>query len=397
MAVLSQLAYSKGGNRPLQGESLYDVLVGQIDTLRDSLGSNYDSVIGGLLEKTESGGYEIVKSTDDKYGSGFAAIAIKDPSNEVTVACRGTEGFDLSDKDSLTDMAADGELSYALSTSQQKKMQSFMHDLEKSGHYDGYHFTGHSLGGNLALYGAITMKPQNKVKNVITFNAPGFNEAFMLLHAYDIAKIDDKIKNYQNEYDYVSSIMTVPGRVIIVESSFDGDHSGFDDHSLCNLTVSDSGFAKKKPQIKSVQAYVGHIIIEMGRALLGPAGVKAIVGAIEICVTLGRFADQVINVATKILDKISGKIGDSAGPYIKVNTASLRNYADRLSAVNRRLDMLDGWFDSLYWRVGFWDLWDLIQADALTGESWKINRCIQYLRETANDFENVENTIINKL
>jgi hypothetical protein len=33
----------------------------------------------------------------------------------------------------------------------------------------------------------------------------------------------------------------------------------------------------------------------------------------------------------------------------------------------------------------------------MTGESWRINRCISYLEETLEDFESAERKIINKL
>ncbi len=52
---------------------------------------------------TEGSDYSIVLAEDEKYGTGFAAIAIKDPDNNVTVATRGTEGISL-DYDSSKDV-----------------------------------------------------------------------------------------------------------------------------------------------------------------------------------------------------------------------------------------------------------------------------------------------------
>lgn len=80
-------------------------------------------------------------------------------------------------------------------------------------------------------------------------------------------------------------------------------------------------------------------------------------------------------------------------PSIKVDTINLRNYAGRLRKVNQRLGALDLMLDSLYLRAGLSDLWTLMQADLLTGESWTINRIIAYLEDTAANFETAERNI----
>ena len=65
--------------------------------------------------------------------------------------------------------------------------------------------------------------------------------------------------------------------------------------------------------------------------------------------------------------------------------------------VNRCISNLDGRMDSLYWRVGLLDLWNLMQADILTGYSWRLSRCASYLSDTATDFVNAENDLVGKL
>ena len=83
--------------------------------------------------------------------------------------------------------------------------------------------------------------------------------------------------------------------------------------------------------------------------------------------------------------------------YVKVDTNSLRYYANRLYNVNRRIANLDKRMDSLYTKVGLFDLWDLLQADALTGYSWRLTRCINYLNDTANEFDSAERSIASQL
>lgn len=78
---------------------------------------------------------------------------------------------------------------------------------------------------------------------------------------------------------------------------------------------------------------------------------------------------------------------------IVVDTYKLRQYAERISAVNGRLSRLDRRLDSLYWRVGLLGLWNLMQADALTCYSWRLVRCQSYLQQTAHNFECAENLL----
>ena len=78
---------------------------------------------------------------------------------------------------------------------------------------------------------------------------------------------------------------------------------------------------------------------------------------------------------------------------IVVNTTKLRQYASRLGQVNNRLVRLDNRLDTLYRRVGLLGLWNLICADALTGYSWRLRRCQEYLIQTATEFEALENAL----
>ncbi len=400
MAILSQLSYC-GSNgdpnpppQPIEGASLhfYLQLPRYREYLEKYLGPGYTTAIDGLVSKVADKDYVIIKAEDDNKGTGFAAIAIKDPENNVTVATRGTEGFDI------RDVAADLELAFSISTSQQEEMEKFMQSLEEEG-YEGYYFTGHSLGGNLANYGAITLNPISKVKGVVTFNAPGFNEAFMSKYIAEIHTIYNKVNNYQNEYDYVSSIMFVPGTVTIIESSKkeDGwfDHIGIDDHSLKTLRVAGNGFDAKKTQVKSVQTHIAHGAIEWLRQTTGLKKHTMFLGVVEIGINLGRTVVKVIGAISEWVKNLnSGYKVATQAPVIKLDTTKLRTYAERLGVVNKRLSDLDSRLDTLYLKVGLRDLFNLIHADLLTGSSKRVSNCAKYLNDTADDFERVEREIV---
>lgn len=79
---------------------------------------------------------------------------------------------------------------------------------------------------------------------------------------------------------------------------------------------------------------------------------------------------------------------------IEINTYVLHSYSGRLRDVNRRITFVDSRLDTLYGRVGLKDLWNLLQADLLTGFSWKLLRCSEYLDVTANEFDRIETKLI---
>ncbi len=111
--------------------------------------------------------------------------------------------------------------------------------------------------------------------------------------------------------------------------------------------------------------------------------------------------EAVVAAINKIIAKLksmsAGYKYATANPQIVVDTYKLSNYAQRLRTINTHISNLDRRLDSLYWRVGLLDLWNLMQADILTGYSWRLSRCASYLSDTATDFVNAENDLVSKV
>jgi len=260
MSILSQLAYRDIDYKPAAEEPLASLLSNNKDWLQEQLGSSYEGHIDNLINKVQGSGYTLVASEHDKI-SGFAAYAISTPNNEVIVACRGTEPTHIND------LLTDAGLGLAPETQQHRDMEKFVNRLEKKG-YDGYYFTGHSLGGNVAIHGATTVDDPNKVKGVCAFNAPGFNEAYWILNGWKLNQINN-ITCYQNEYDYISSILRTPGRTRVIESSLDGNHAGIDDHSINAYKIDENGdFQDNATGKKHPQTYAGTAIGEAGNSFV---------------------------------------------------------------------------------------------------------------------------------
>lgn len=263
MAILSQLAYQDMN----EGETLWSALLSNQGYLEKSLGSDYKSHISGLISKVKDNGCYIVKAQTNT-SSGFSAFAVKDPiNNNVVVACRGTELGKISENPITAgkDLYEDVSLALSQQTLQQKDMDSFMNDLQKGG-YDEYSFTGHSLGGNLAMYGAITLKDKSKLKECKTFNAPGFNKDFHKQYESEIKSVKKRMTSYQNKYDGVSEALEVPGEKVILASK-----KKYIDGAVCHLqddfVIEDGGFKKAKPQKKSVTAL--GLLLKYGGSAVG--------------------------------------------------------------------------------------------------------------------------------
>lgn len=90
--------------------------------------------------------------------------------------------------------------------------------------------------------------------------------------------------------------------------------------------------------------------------------------------------------------------GGGGGSYevIKVDVNRLRQHAEVLKRINRRIVNIDQRFDDLYLKVGFDKILGLISADIQTSYSWKLNQCINYLEDTATRFERNEAHLMNK-
>lgn len=238
-AILCQLSYIDIQVDSKDPKTLEEILVQHEDHLREKLGDGYDDTLDGLMEKVAGEDYHIVKATNDDHDSGFVAIAIEDPNHDVTVVCRGSEDLSQVGKnpDSNKDLDTDIQIGVRQETDQQQAMEQFMDELEKEG-YDSYYFTGHSLGGNLAIHGAVYLGDPDKVKGVTTYNAPGFNDKYWAIHRMRLQQIEGKVTNYENEYDIVSDIFTKPGKTVYVECNEDGKLN----HSICDFKLGKKGF-----------------------------------------------------------------------------------------------------------------------------------------------------------
>lgn len=89
--------------------------------------------------------------------------------------------------------------------------------------------------------------------------------------------------------------------------------------------------------------------------------------------------------------------------YIEINTNNMRTYARRLQQVSSRAKSLDHRMNSLYVSVGvdvfsfsktMSNIGRILTANLVLEHSYKLDKCVSYLNETASDFDRTENQII---
>ena len=413
MLILSSLAYTdipKGkfdsNGYPLPNSKLsVEAILGGLDNLSKGKGygegmseidkGSYEAAIDSLKTKLIENNFVVTKSiTHNSSGeSGFAAFAIEpnpNPNGEVVICCRGSDKMKLNPLDSkntLNDwLHADVALAWDEQTLQQAEMERFMKGFER---YNSISLVGHSLGANLAMHGAVTFPYSNKITAVYAIDGPGYNQAYINFHRKEIERINNKIYNFQQEHDIVSSSLISIGDIIPLDSSVPYDGLDFKHHSRYAIGVEPDGRLRRESSGEKDDICKGWNTGSNNASSI--FNFKDIIFSALYSVATS-FCSAVGKAIKSIYDKYfnAGYQYATNNPYVELNTAKLRDYANRLWAVNRRISSLDRKMDGLYTKVGFRDLWNLLQADALTGYSWRLNRCASYLVDTASDFENLE-------
>ncbi|MFB9324436.1 Mbeg1-like protein [Paenibacillus aurantiacus] len=174
--------------------------------------------------------------------SGFVAMTVttgttKDPGPKVAVF-RGSEPIE--NPLYWNDWKNNLSTSYADESIQQAEAEAY---LENFAEYDGkLYMTGHSLGGNLALYASFILPEGQKDQLVTatTFNAPGFNRGVLTEYADRIAELNrtGRITEIRNVQDIVPALFYNPSEGVYIKTK--GTGHGFEHHSMFNLAFDEA-------------------------------------------------------------------------------------------------------------------------------------------------------------
>lgn len=188
--------------------------------------------------------WRVMAVADDENQSGMYGCMLDDGNGEAIVAFRGSVGLDAGalltgDKEQRMDwISADLGLLDGQVTYQQEREREFVRQLyEQYGDRYNYTFTGHSLGGNLAMDAAITAPEgmRDNIRGAVGLDSPGFSSEYWEEHADQIAEMEGRFTHYR--WSPVGALLVAPGTEMIVDTS-DKD-LGFARHGLQNLIIVD--------------------------------------------------------------------------------------------------------------------------------------------------------------
>ncbi len=278
---------------------------------------------------------------------------------------------------------------------------------------------------------------------LLAYNPDGLSETLQYVLGLDpesaeaIANLIKKINSYPLEYreDIISGILDM---VKIENNEFKVDTSTLIEELIIASPMlleslltnpNDIGILIKKfglekildlikenPWKASGAIVVAAIIISnpilSGLAVAVVKGVFWGVAFIDVAIRIYQFvegiAEDIVNAIVDLFESVKdviNKIGDwlhdqfnkgdeyvKEHPYFKADTDKLDNYSTRLWSVNQRLKSLDSGLRSLYWQVGFLDLWDILCSNIITSESYSLNRARSYLMTTSEKLIKADNT-----
>lgn len=167
------------------------------------------------------GAFRIAHALDDNraYQSGFYGCTYHSPANDTVIAFRGSEM--VGDRRHRNDYINNFSLAYSDKTPQQAVVDAYLSGLPAfPGHV---YITGHSLGGNLAAYAAITAPSAISARLALcmAFNAPGFPKPFCQAREARARALGERLVLCQNVYDPVSSLLYNITPPLIAMSHFD--------------------------------------------------------------------------------------------------------------------------------------------------------------------------------
>ena len=175
-----------------------------------------------------------INKIDLKAEKQFSAICVFLPNKEIAVLFRGTDN-------SIIGWKEDFNMSFSTAVPSQQDAVEYLENI--SSRYKGkISITGHSKGGNLAIYSAVfcNKKTKKKIKKVYNFDGPGFNEK--VIDSEEYMGVLEKIHNYIPQTSVVGRLFENKGKLTIVKSN----EKGFWQHDLYSWSVLGDKFVESE-------------------------------------------------------------------------------------------------------------------------------------------------------
>lgn len=169
----------------------------------------------------------------------------------IYVAFAGTDA-------SLTGWKEDLNLSYQNEIASDDSARDYLQQILKRFPFKDFYLGGHSKGGRLAVFAAKNIKNNKRIKEIYSFDGPGFNESFYD-SKYEV--IAPRIKKYIPEESIIGRLIHDEKNVIIISSS----GKLIMQHDNYNWVVEDNHFVR----VSSFSSKSNHIVNVINKSLDG--------------------------------------------------------------------------------------------------------------------------------
>lgn len=155
-----------------------------------------------------------VSDLDEAAGKQFGAATLVLPDNSLFLSFRGTD-------DAIVGWREDFALSYACPVPSQKAAAEYLESVAAF-HRGDIRLGGHSKGGNLAVYAAVSCKPeiQSRILRVYNNDGPGFTPEFLASDAF--RAMESRIVTYVPQSSVVGMLLSHNEDYQVIESSGQG-------------------------------------------------------------------------------------------------------------------------------------------------------------------------------
>ncbi|OMC75650.1 hypothetical protein BSK62_02460 [Paenibacillus odorifer] len=225
-----------------------------------------------------------IVSHNKKEESGFVAFTVDTKNGAKVTAFRGSEPMD--NPLYHNDWKNNGTTAYALESLQQAEAKEYMNNFKIDAGYELF-LTGHSLGGNLALYSSFILPEnlRNQLTSASTFNAPGFNGTLLDKHRATIDELNenDKIKEFRNKNDIVPALFQNPSAGIYIDTESERN-TVLPHHSLFSLKIdgNNESFQRSESQTRALVPNLVHNITVGLEIVPGPLKEALVEGIFKV-------------------------------------------------------------------------------------------------------------------
>lgn len=173
----------------------------------------------------------------------FCAVTLRLPDGTMVISYRGTD-------DTIVGWNEDFNIAIHDSVPAQKDAVDYL-VRHGAGFCGDIVLTGHSKGGNLAIYAAVNAPEpiRSRIRSAVSFDGPGFRKEF--LETEDYRRAEPILRTILPQHSLVGVILNGAGAQTIVSSAVSGpmSHDGF------NWQVTRDGFVTERGLAATSQAY----------------------------------------------------------------------------------------------------------------------------------------------